>query len=81
MKGSVRAPVHASHWRDARPAAGPAAAMEAEERFVGRPCFIFNPTLREELNDAHCSHCRYYLTARCPHIGEFIDDVEDLSPE
>jgi hypothetical protein len=54
---------------------------EDEDRFVGRPCYEFNARLLDAWNDRHCSHCRFYLTARCPHIDEFLDDVEDLSPE
>lgn len=54
---------------------------EGEDRFIGRSCFVFNPALRANLNDTRCGHCRYYLTARCPHIDEFLDDVDDLSPE
>jgi hypothetical protein len=42
---------------------------------------VFNPSLRSNLNDTHCSHCRHYLTARCPHIDEFLDDVEDMMPD
>jgi hypothetical protein len=61
--------------RDARP------SEEDEDRFVGRPCYAFNPSLRANLDDTRCSHCRFYLTARCPHIDEFLDDVDDLSPE
>jgi hypothetical protein len=55
--------------------------VEDEERFVNRPCYEFNPQLRTVWNDRHCSHCRHYLTARCPHIEDFLDDVEDLTPE
>ena len=77
MKGAPRIPVHIP------PEPGP--SMDSEEtdgeRFIGRDCYIFNPQLRPTLNDTHCSHCRFYLTARCPHIDEFLDDVEDLSPE
>jgi len=54
---------------------------EDEERFTNRPCYEFNSELENGANDRHCSHCRHYLTARCPHIDEFLDDVEDLSPE
>jgi ferredoxin-thioredoxin reductase catalytic subunit len=54
---------------------------EDEERFIGRPCYVFNPAMRPNLNDTRCAHCRFYLTAQCPHIDEFLDDVEDLSPE
>jgi hypothetical protein len=54
---------------------------EDEDRFVDRPCYEFNSLLRPAWNDRHCEHCRHYLTARCPHIDEFLDDVEDLTPE
>jgi len=48
---------------------------------VDRPCFEFNHLLLPSWNDRRCEHCRHYLTARCPHIDEFLDDVEDLTPE
>ena len=78
MRGAPRLPIH----MPPEPAR-PAYADESEEpdRFVGRDCYVFNPQLRPSLNDTHCSHCRFYLTARCAHIDEFLDDVEDLSPE
>ncbi|MGA8542301.1 MAG: hypothetical protein WB947_01980 [Thermoplasmata archaeon] len=63
----------------------PAETEEKEEdegdRFTNRPCYEFNRQLLLSWNDKHCSHCRHYLTARCPHIDEFLDDVEDLTPE
>ena len=77
MKGAPRLPVHL-------PPETPRAVASDEgepDRFVGRECYVFNPQLRPSMNDTHCSHCRFYLTARCPHIDEFLDDVEDLSPE
>jgi len=49
--------------------------------FVDRECYVFNHALRIGLDDARCSHCRHYLTAACPHIDEFLEDVEELSPE
>jgi hypothetical protein len=52
-----------------------------EDRFVNRPCYEFNGALARGMDDTHCRHCRHYLTARCPHIDEFLDDVEDLEPE
>lgn len=78
MRGSVRIPLHGPP-----PPKEPSFIDEGsdEERFIGRPCYVFNPALRATLDDTRCSHCRYYLTARCPHIDEFLDDVEDLSPE
>ena len=77
MRGSVRVP---SHSVPASPRE-PRMEEEGEDRFIGRSCFVFNPALRANLNDTRCGHCRYYLTARCPHIDEFLDDVDDLSPE
>ena len=76
MRGTFRIPAH-------MPPGGPAVSMpeEDEDRFVNRPCFEFNGRLLPSWNDKHCSHCRYYLTASCPHIDEFLDDVDDLSPE
>jgi hypothetical protein len=58
-----------------------ASPEDDEDRFVDRPCYEFNSRLLNEWNDRHCSHCRFYLTARCPHIDEFLDDVDDLTPE
>lgn len=58
-----------------------AESEDEEERFVNRPCYEFNSLLRPAWNDRHCEHCRHYLTARCPHIEDFLDDVEDLTPE
>ncbi len=78
MRGTVRIPVHAP----ALPREPTIVSdSDEEERFIGRPCYAFNPSLRPSLDDTRCSHCRYYLTARCPHIDEFLDDVEDLSPD
>jgi len=54
---------------------------EDEERFTDRPCYEFNTALGGGADDRHCRHCRHYLTSRCPHIDEFLDDVDDLSPE
>ena len=82
MRGASRLPLHT-------PLIAPSPSMssasdeegDASTRFVNRECYVFNPQLRPSMNDKHCSHCRFYLTARCPHIDEFLDDVEDLSPE
>ncbi len=56
-------------------------ATEGPEKFQDRPCYVFNRSLPGAYDDKHCTHCRHYLTARCPHIDEFIDDVEDMAPE
>ena len=61
--------------------APPAEEDESTDPFTNRPCYEFNRQLLPAWNDKHCSHCRHYLTARCPHIDEFLDDVEDLTPE
>jgi len=77
VRSSVRIPAHF-----APPRLSPELAPdESTTDFVNRPCYRFNPALGRELDDAHCQHCRHYLTSTCPHIDEFIEDVEDLSPE
>ena len=76
MRGTFRIPAHV-------PAAAPAGPLPEEDadRFIDRECYEFNSRLLVAWNDRHCSHCRHYLTSRCPHIDEFLDDVEDLTPE
>ncbi len=82
MKGSIRSPVHSPPYASHPPYAAPAdEEADDAERFVNRPCYEFNRQLRPAWDDKHCMHCRHYLTARCPHIDEFLDDVEDLTPE
>ena len=79
MRGSTfRLPVHLP-----APSRGPSVepGADEEDRFIDRPCYEFNSLLRPAWDDRHCSHCRHYLTARCPHIEDFLDDVEDLTPE
>ena len=78
MRGPFRVPVH-----PALGSRGPAPPTEESDtsRFFDRECYEFNRQLESAWNDRFCEHCRYYLTARCPHIDEFLDDVEDLSPE
>ncbi|HXY46811.1 MAG TPA: hypothetical protein VEK13_02790 [Thermoplasmata archaeon] len=76
MRGTFRVAAHVPVV-----APPPAVPDEDEDRFVDRPCYEFNSRLLGAWNDRHCSHCRHYLTARCPHIDEFLDDVEDLTPE
>ena len=77
MRPSFRISVHSPE----PPRPVPIVTEEDEDRFVDRPCYEFNSLLRPAWNDRHCEHCRHYLTARCPHIDEFLDDVEDLTPE
>ena len=78
MRGSIRIPTHSPPPPREPPFSD---TEEGEDRFIGRPCYAFNVALRNTLDDTRCSHCRHYLTSRCPHIDEFLDDVEDLSPE
>jgi hypothetical protein len=54
---------------------------EEDDRFIGRSCYAFNRRLADVLDDTRCSHCRFYLTAQCPHIDEFLDDVDEMGPE
>ncbi|MGP8078725.1 MAG: hypothetical protein ACLQC7_08155 [Thermoplasmata archaeon] len=77
MKGAPRPSFHPPDLL--RPTA--VAPAEDEAKFFDRPCYEFNRLLAQAWNDKYCEHCRHYLTARCPHIDEFLDDVEDLSPE
>ena len=82
MKSSIRTPVHPPiPSRPFPPEPEEGEDEDDEERFTNRPCYEFNRQLLPAWNDRHCSHCRHYLTARCPHIEEFLDDVEDLTPE
>ncbi|HTS33079.1 MAG TPA: hypothetical protein VMI55_03970 [Thermoplasmata archaeon] len=80
MKGSFRVPVHPPPPPSPLPFPDDT-DEDDEERFVNRPCYEFDRRLGVSFNDRHCRHCRHYLTARCPHIDEFLEDVEDLSPE
>ena len=77
MRGTTRLPMHFPSV----PREAPTTHEHEEGEFVGRSCYVFNPKLLGSLDDTHCSHCRFYLTAQCPHIDEFLDDVEDLTPE
>lgn len=75
MREPFRLPLH--------PPSGvrPSPVEDEEPKFFDRSCYEFNRGLSLGLNDKFCTHCRHYLTARCPHIDEFLEDVEDLSPE
>jgi hypothetical protein len=79
VRGTFRIPGHSQGLLATPP---PTESEEEDpQQFYNRPCYEFNPQLHSHLNDKHCSHCRHYLTARCPHIDEFLDDVDDMSPE
>ncbi|MCI4348803.1 MAG: hypothetical protein L3J93_01095 [Thermoplasmata archaeon] len=77
MKVSIRLPAHLG---PTRPQAEPS-DLDDDPKYINRPCYAFNPRLPRSLDDARCRHCRHYLTSACPHIDEFLDDVEDLTPE
>ncbi len=81
MRGSFRVPVHPPVPPRPLPYPNEPEEEEDEESFVNRACYEFDHRLGVSFNDKHCRHCRHYLTARCPHIDEFLEDVEDLSPE
>jgi hypothetical protein len=81
VTGTFRSPPHPPYGVRPLPAPPEQEEESEAERFTNRPCYEFNRQLLPAWNDKHCSHCRHYLTARCPHIDEFLDDVEDLSPE
>lgn len=50
-----------------------------ENIFTGQweECYIFNPKLLSRYDDGACEHCIKYLTNRCPHIAEFVEDETD----
>ena len=48
--------------------------------FCDRECYEFNKKFSEDLDDRCCDHCLHYLTLQCPHIKEFMDDIDDLDP-
>ncbi len=85
MKSVARVPSHRGWERGAHVSPFQASptleGSSGQDRFLNRPCYEFNGSLAHGLDDTHCRHCRHYLTARCPHIDEFLDDVEDLEPE
>lgn len=80
MRNSARPIIHRvlPTWKSPKESSEPA---DSEDRFRNRPCYVFNTALKTSFDDKRCDHCRFYLTASCPHIDEFIDDVEDLSPD
>lgn len=63
------------------PEFGAEESSEEEMPRQGRPCYVFNPILRKNMDDSACEHCRFYLTSRCPHLEEFMEDLDEMSPE
>jgi|GEM_PF-1508394 len=47
------------------------------DKFCNRECYVFNVKLEGTLDDKCCKHCKLYLTLQCPHISEFMDEVEE----
>ena len=83
MRSPFQPPAHRSAGgpRTALPVVESYSGEGPTERFSNRPCYEFNVRLGPAENDRHCTHCRHYLTPRCPELVEFLDDVDDLSPE
>jgi hypothetical protein len=50
---------------------------EDPDKFCNRECYAFNVKLEAGLDDKCCKHCKLYLTLQCPHISEFMDEVEE----
>lgn len=44
-------------------------------------CYVFNDGLDPMLDDGTCEHCKYFLTTRCPHVDEFLEEFEDMEPD
>jgi hypothetical protein len=55
--------------------------QDDEDEFCNRECYEFNEKFPEDLDDKCCMHCIMYLTLNCPHINDFIDDIEELDPD
>ena len=47
---------------------------EESNPFLGRDCYDFNTSLGKGMNDTACEHCEKFMTLRCPHIDEFIEE-------
>jgi hypothetical protein len=50
---------------------------EEGDEFCNRECYEFNSKMGADLDDKCCRHCKKYLTLHCPHIKEFMDEVEE----
>jgi hypothetical protein len=50
---------------------------EDPDKYCNRECYVFNAKLEGTLDDKCCKHCKLYLTLQCPHINEFMDEVEE----
>ncbi|MDE1819392.1 MAG: hypothetical protein KGJ23_00740 [Euryarchaeota archaeon] len=76
-----KGPTIPSHFAPSAGAFSTEEEGEEESPRTGRPCYVFNPILKRNLDDTACEHCRFYLTSRCPHLEEFMEDLEEMSPE
>jgi hypothetical protein len=54
---------------------------EDEGQFCGRDCYVFNVRLDKDKDDRCCIHCKMYLTLQCPHLSDFMDDIDGLDPD
>jgi len=54
---------------------------DSVEPFCERECYEFNSKLEGSLDDKCCIHCNLYLTLRCPHLKDFMDDIDGLDPD
>ena len=51
------------------------------EPFCNRDCYDFNERLDRSKDDKCCVHCNLYLTLACPHLKDFMDDIDGLDPD
>ncbi|MFH0816366.1 MAG: hypothetical protein V1934_06085 [Methanobacteriota archaeon] len=49
---------------------------DEEDEFCCRECYEFNENLEANKDDEECEHCAKYLTLKCKHIEDFLDDEE-----
>lgn len=54
---------------------------EETQDFCGRDCYVFNPKFPDSMNDDCCVHCKMFLTIQCPHLDDFMDEVDGLDPD
>jgi hypothetical protein len=51
------------------------------EPFCNRACYVFNKRLERSKDDKCCVHCNLFLTLACPHLSDFMDDIDGLDPD
>lgn len=60
---------------------GPVEDEEEGPELCGRECYVFNARLPRDKDDNCCVHCKLYLTLQCPHLDDFMDEVDSLDPD